>query len=185
MRILKIPVNIIFALILMLSAGWIWLSRDSDNSSSAGEIPAPHKGFLAPDFNLTTLDGESIKLSDLRGQSVLVNVWATWCLPCRTEMPAMQRLYEDYSPQGFRVLAINNTVQDSISDVKDFVTENQLTFPILLDPDGEATRLYQVRALPTSFFIDADGIIQEVVIGGPMAEALLRSRADKLIEAKP
>lgn len=93
----------------------------------------------------------------------------------------MQTVYEDYASQGFTILAVNATNQDSQAKAAEFVSEHQLTFPILLDIDGQVSRLYQVSALPSSFFILPDGTIQEVVIGGPMAEALLRTRIENLL----
>ena len=97
-------------------------------------------------------------------------------------MPAMQAMYEEYSEKGFTILAVNSTIQDSQSAAAAFVAEHNLTFPILLDVDGEVSRLYQVSALPSSFFVLPDGTIQEVVIGGPMAEALLRTRIESLLK---
>jgi peroxiredoxin len=170
-------------LVLLVSAGWIWLSRTPPGSTAPGRLPVPRQGFLAPDFSLRTSSGETITLSDLRGRPVLINLWASWCPPCRAEMPAMQRLYEEYKDQGFLVLAINATNQDNASAAEAFVREHQLTFPILFDVDGNVSRQYQLRSLPTTFFVDPDGVIQEVVIGGPMAEALLRIRVEQLFES--
>jgi peroxiredoxin len=96
----------------------------------------------------------------------------------------MQRVFEDYQDQGFTILAINATDQDQVDKARDFADQKGLTFPILFDTDGAVSKLYQVRALPTSFFIDDQGVIKEVVIGGPMSEALLRSRIDELIEGE-
>jgi cytochrome c biogenesis protein CcmG, thiol:disulfide interchange protein DsbE len=93
----------------------------------------------------------------------------------------MQQIYNEYGPDEFVVLAVNNTHQDQLGDVESFVAERGLTFPILLDTTGQVTTAYQVRSLPTSFFVDRDGIIREIVIGGPMAEALLRTRAENLL----
>lgn len=97
-------------------------------------------------------------------------------------MPAMQKAYEAYQDQGFVILAVNATNQDSRQDAVDFAGQYGLTFPILLDTSGEVSSLYQLRSLPTSFFIDRHGVIQEVVIGGPMSEALLRTRVQQLME---
>ena len=83
-------------LVLIIGAAWIWISKAPPGSTTDGQIPQPHQGFHAPDFTLSTKDGENITLSSLRGQPVLVNLWASWCPPCRAEMPAMQRLYTDY-----------------------------------------------------------------------------------------
>jgi len=173
--------RILFIVILLLGAAWTLLSADKSGSSTAGLTPAPQKGFLAPDFTLETLDGETVTLSDLRGQAVLVNFWATWCPPCRAEMPAFQEAYQDYEDQGFVIVAVNATLQDNPADIAAFIAEYGLSFPVVLDVEGVANRLYQVQSLPTSFFIDKDGVISEVVIGGPIAEALIHSRIEELI----
>ncbi|NOY97760.1 MAG: TlpA family protein disulfide reductase [Chloroflexi bacterium] len=176
-----------FLFIGILALGLIWtvVSVDATGSATAGKTPAPQKGFLTPEFTLQTLDGKSATISDLRGQVVLINFWASWCPPCRAEMPAIQNTYEEYREQGFTVLAVNMTAQDQLSDVTQFVSEYSLTFPILLDPDGSVAQTYQVRSLPTSFFVGRDGVIREVVIGGPMAEALIRSRVEELVQEQP
>ncbi len=177
--------RLFFAALLLAGLGWMIAARDRSGSSTQGQIPAPQAGFLAPDFTLTTLEGETVSLSDFRGQAVLVNYWATWCPPCKAEMPAMQRTYEAYRDQGFVVLAVNATNQDALADVEAFVREYGLTFPVLLDESGSMGALYRVNALPTSFFIRPDGVIEEVVIGGPMSEALISTRIETLLEAMP
>jgi peroxiredoxin len=161
------------------------VSASFPGSSNREEIVAPQKGFLAPDFSLMGLNGERITLSDFRGQPVLINFWASWCGPCRLEMPAIERIYREYKDKGFVVLTVNTTYQDNLADVEAFIEEHNLTFPILLDQDGSTTKPYQLTALPSSYFIDSEGIIQEVVIGGPMAEALLRTRVEKLFKERP
>ena len=171
-----------FAGILALGLVWIFLSADSSGASTNGLIPAPQKGFLAPNFTLETLDGETVTLSDLRGQAVVVNLWATWCPPCRAEMPALQKVYVEYKERGLVILAVNSTVQDERQAIPAFIAEYGLTFPVLLDVNNEAGRLYQLRSLPSTFFIRRDGIIHEVVIGGPMAEALLRTRIEEILK---
>lgn len=97
----------------------------------------------------------------------------------------MEDVYQDYQGQGFVILAVNATNQDSRPEALAFAQELGLTFPILFDTTGEVSRLYQLRALPSSFFIDKNGVIQEVVIGGPMADALLRIRVEELLEITP
>jgi peroxiredoxin len=171
-------------IITILTAGiaWIWLSRTEPGETTSGEIPAPQTGFLAPDFSLNTPDGHTIRLYSLRGQPVIVNVWASWCVPCRLEMPAMERVYRDYKDRGLNILAVNSTSQDQVSQATAFAESNNLSFPILLDEQGEMVKQYLVNALPTSFMIDKDGIIQEVVIGGPMSEVSLRVRVERLLE---
>jgi peroxiredoxin len=139
----------------------------------------PQAGFSAPDFTLETLQGETISLSDLRGQAVLVNFWATWCPPCRAEMPAIQQVYEKYRDQGFTVLAVD--LQESPAQVNNFAEELGLTFPILIDPDASVFIRYRVTGLPSTFFVDRAGIIQEVTIGGPMTEAFIESQVSSLV----
>jgi peroxiredoxin len=169
-------------LILTLGFTWMLVSADRSGASTSGRIPAPQQGFLAPDFELKTPAGESITLSDLQGQAVLVNLWATWCPPCRAEMQSIEKLYREYKDQGFTVLAINITYQDDPSAVMPFVNEQGLTFPILLDETGGTAKAYQLRSLPSSFFIRRDGMINDVVIGGPMSEALLRTRIEDILK---
>jgi peroxiredoxin len=174
-----------YGFLLLAGLGWIWLSAAPANAISSAEIRAPQTGFLAPDFSAKTLDGQTVRLSELRGKVVLVNLWASWCPPCREEMPAIEHTYQAYKAQGFVVLAVDSTVQDTLANAQAFVSANQLSFPILLDETGEITRLYRVQSLPTSFFIGTDGVIREVVVGGPMAQALLVSRVEKLLKERP
>jgi cytochrome c biogenesis protein CcmG/thiol:disulfide interchange protein DsbE len=169
-------------LVLALGAGWIMYSAAPAGDTTSGRIPAPRQGFQAPDFSLPTLSEETLTLSELRGRPVLINLWATWCPPCRAEMPDLQSIYERYQEQGFLVLAVNATYQDSPASATTFVEEYGLTFPILMDASGETARQYQMRALPTSFFVDREGIIQDVVVGGPMSPALLQVRVEKLLQ---
>ncbi len=174
--------RIIYIIILILGFVWILVSADPSGMSSAGNISAPQQGFPAPDFALKTPQGETVRLADLRGQAVLVNLWATWCPPCRAEMQTIETIYDEYKDQGFTVLGVNMTYQDEPLKVIPFVNEQKLTFPILLDETGEMASAYQLKSLPSSFFIDRAGFIDEVVIGGPMSEALLRTRVEKILK---
>jgi peroxiredoxin len=114
-------------------------------------------GMRAPDLELRALDGGTIRLSDLRGQPVMINFWAVWCGFCRTELPEMQQVFEAYRDRGFIILAID--VQEDRSVVKPFVDELGLAFPVLLDSEAEVSRSYRVRGLPTSYFVDQNGVI--------------------------
>lgn len=173
--------RIFYVLALIASLAWIVIS--SDPSQAAADRPADLEvGAPAPDFTLSTPQGEALTLSDLRGQAVLVNLWATWCPPCEEEMPAIQRMYLEYRDRGLVVLGVNVTSQDNPLSVMPFVERYGLTFPILLDETGQVSAAYGLRSLPTSFFIARDGTISEIVIGGPMAEALLRTRIEAIIE---
>ena len=173
-----------FALLFMLITSTFWVIFTSiENGSISKEVfSAPQKGFQAPDFTLLDLDDNQIRLSDLQGKIVIVNVWASWCKPCQYEMPAMQKIHIKYSQDGLVLLAVNNTYQDNFNDVLSFVQNNVLTFPILLDREGKVSNLYQVQALPSTYFINQKGIITDIVIGGPMSETLIESKILEMVE---
>lgn len=141
----------------------------SENDEEMGLIP----GSTAPDFSLTTLDGESVRLSDFRGQKIMLNFWATWCAPCRAEMPDMQKFYDE---KDIVVLAVNLTTSrfDEAENVEPFVDEYGLTFPILLDVDNEVADLYQIKPIPTSFLIDTSGKIHNVAYGALNYELMVQ-----------
>ncbi|WP_405101997.1 TlpA family protein disulfide reductase [Oceanobacillus sp. FSL H7-0719] len=141
-----------------------------DTSVSGGMIaPVESKGIQpgesAPDFELETLDGEVVKLSELKGQKVILNFWASWCPPCREEMPEMQKFYDDYK-DDIKVIAINYNEKDQ--KVIEFLDEFGYTFPTPLDRDGSVGNEYGVLTLPTTYFIGTDGTIQEPRHIGPM-----------------
>lgn len=169
---------------LLLTLGLLWILANPAQSTSSGLLQAPQNGFRAPDIALNNQDGSQFNLSDYHGQAVIVNFWATWCPPCRAEMPAMQQVYQEYQLQGLEILAVNSTSSDSLAAVTQFTTELGLTFPILLDEFGNTSQTYRVNALPTTFFINRDGIIEEIVYGGPMSEALLRTRVEKILSTE-
>lgn len=125
--------------------------------------PRAAQGFPAPDFLLTNTHGEQVRLSELHGQPILINFWATWCAPCRIEMPAIQARYEAYEDRGLIVLGVD--FDEPLEDVQDFGEQLGLSFDLLLDPGGEVQSLYRVRGYPTSFFVGRDGIIQAQHIG--------------------
>jgi len=167
--------------VIVLGILWIDASRIRTLQAGAAAPPSPQVGFAAPDFTLDTLAGEIIALSELRGKVVLINLWASWCPPCRAEMPALDAVYRKYRDSGFVVLAVNTTFQDSEADARAFAQNLRLTFPILLDRDGATSRRYQMQALPMTFFVGHDGIIRDIVIGGPMSEALIASKVEGLL----
>jgi cytochrome c biogenesis protein CcmG, thiol:disulfide interchange protein DsbE len=147
--------------ILVIVCGvWVYRARMADHSAPA----APKTDSrLAPDFSLSSIDGRPVSLSDWRGRIRLLNFWATWCIPCREEMPEIESAYQTWQDQGFVVLSINET--DNSDAVQEFVQTFHPTFPILLDRDGIAAKSYRVAGLPTSIFIDREGAVHIVKVG--------------------
>ena len=166
---------------LLVGAVWIYLSRvpaavaDRDRS-----LTAPMTGFLAPDFTLTALDGGNMQLSTLRGKPVILNFWATWCPPCRAEMPELEALWQRYRDDGLLLIGVDQG--ENAATVEQFARGVVgTTFPLLLDTNQAVGRAYGVRALPTTVFIDAEGRIQDVRIGGPMNRAMLMDSVNKIL----
>jgi peroxiredoxin/Cu/Ag efflux protein CusF len=129
-----------------------------------GEPPTPTPVRVpAPDFALRAVDGGSVSLSMHRGKALLVNFWASWCVPCRTEMPALERLYQRHKDGGLEVLAINLDTL-STAGVEDFLKEVKVTFPVLLDPQWSTAQAYRVVGLPTTYLIDRTGhiVVREI-----------------------
>lgn len=121
------------------------------------------KGNLAPDFELQTLDGETVSLSDFRGEKVMLNFWATWCPPCRAEMPDMQKFHEN---TDIVILAVNLLeTENSRKNVPDFVEEFGITFRVPLDEDSSVANRYKIQPIPTSFMIDSEGKVHNVAYG--------------------
>ncbi len=171
--------------LLLLGMGWTWFSRVPASVASVGQIPSPREGFPAPDFTLDTLGGQAATLSTYRGKVVIVNLWASWCGPCRAEMPALQTVYATNRERGLEVLAVNSTFQDGEADAQAFAQNLGLTFPILLDRDGAVSQRYLLRALPSTFFIDRKGVIRSVVFGGPMTEVGVQTKIEALLQEAP
>lgn len=137
-------------------------------------------GNLVPDYSTSSLSGEETSFAEYRGQVVLINVWATWCGPCRVEMPPIQASYERFKEHGFTVLAVSlDTGPGYREKVKRFVDEYNLTFPILLDPDGRIQRVLRTVGVPETFVLDRDGRIVKRLIGAtdwdsPANQALIK-----------
>jgi cytochrome c biogenesis protein CcmG, thiol:disulfide interchange protein DsbE len=185
--------NILMLFLFVGGSSFIWATRvqpitDSNQTGSLGENaalsvePAPLVQHPAPDFTLTNLKGLPVQLSSLKGQVVLINVWATWCAPCRVEMPAIQTMYSQYGDQGFTVLAVN--LQEAPEVVAQFMDSERLTFPALLDKDGQVSATYQARLLPSSFFVDRTGIVR-AVYRGPMPRGIIAATVEQLLQEKP
>ncbi|MFC7366287.1 MULTISPECIES: TlpA disulfide reductase family protein [Bhargavaea] len=160
------------------------VSEYEDGNLTEGEIPREvnetglRNGEKAPDFQLENLAGETVSLSDFRGKKVILNFWATWCPPCREEMPEMQSYYEEKTNDRFEIIAVNATTteQSSGQAVEPFAAELGLTFPILMDMEGTITDQFEVMFFPTTYLLDEDGVIIERIVL-PLNEQLL---ADKI-----
>lgn len=148
-------------------------------------------GTVAPDFTVSTLEGNQVSLSDYQGKVLLVNVWATWCPPCRQEMPSMERLYKALKGEDFEILAVSidapvgktDAVGNPGGDLAAFAEEFGLTFPILHNPSGDIQELYQTTGVPESFVIGKDGVIYKKVAGPsewdlPVNQELVRRLLD-------
>lgn len=150
------------------------LPRRADSTGLDGSS-APEIAYTAPDFTAHTLSGETVRLGDLRGGPVIINFWATWCVPCRVEMPELQQLYEQYQTDGLRILAVN--LGEPRQDVAAWQAEFGLTLDLILDPDKEIPQRYAFRDPPSTFIIAPDGTITHIFYGpvqmGRLRDALI------------
>lgn len=128
-------------------------------------------GSRAPDFKLAALDGPDLTLSALRGNVVVLNFWATWCGPCRAEMPALEQVGQQYRERGLRIVGVD--VQESPDKVREFLPEVGVTFPIVFDSDTALARRYRAGGLPASFIIDREGTVREIKLGAYTEETLI------------
>lgn len=171
--------------IMMISLIWLLLTPVFFPPAAAeSEVTAPHPGFQAPDFKLKTPEGESISLSNYRGQPVLVFLWASWCSVCKAAMPGLQDVYSTYHPLGFEILAVNTTYQDTLPAARNYFQAQGYTYPFVLDPDGSVSRAYKLHALPTAVLVRPDGSVDDVVIGSGLSEGYLRARLDNLLNTQ-
>jgi cytochrome c biogenesis protein CcmG/thiol:disulfide interchange protein DsbE len=150
--------------LLLIVFAVYYISREVPPQSDLSAVPA-QVDYAAPELTLTDLQGMPHSLTDYRGQVVLVNLWATWCPPCKEEMPVLQAYYKKHVKDGFVIIAINDG--DPTPDVKQFVQDYQLTFPVWLDPTYIATeQAFETLNLPSSFIIDRQGTVRMMWVGG-------------------
>ena len=130
---------------------------------SVGFTKSTTQEKLAPDFRLKNLEGQLVTLSEFRGKPVLINFWASWCQPCREEMPYLQQVYDEWASKGLVLLTID--IGETPATIKKFFAENNLSLPVLLDTDKEVSQEYGITGVPETFLIDKNGIIRKKQIG--------------------
>ncbi len=170
-------------------AGLLFLARFQNkpsisqllNRSVTSTVAA--KGHDAPDFALTDLQGKTVKLSDLRGKAVVLNFWATWCPPCKAEIPWFVELQKRYGAQGLQVVGVNMDDGDR-KDVEKFVAENSINYPVLLGKEKVAEQYGGIDYLPTTFYIDRSGVVIDRVFGQP-ERAEIEQNIKRAIASKP
>ena len=164
---LKKNIHFVVIAVVLLVVGAIYLNKsNSSNTASTAGAPteaaameSPSEGKLAPDFTLTSTDGKQIKLSNYRGKVVIVDFWATWCPPCKAEIPDFIRLYSQYKDSGFQMLGISLD-QGGLSDVLPFMKQYGINYPIMLGTDQVVDAYGGIRGIPTTFVIDKHGYIR-------------------------
>ncbi len=167
---MKIILRLVLVIVLLLII-FVNVCTPSSNGGSGSGNPAP-------DFQLQDIEGQTVTLSSLRGSPVMINFWASWCGPCRDEMPFLQQIYEDRDSYGVTLITIN--LRESLSVVTQFMQSNNLSFPVLLDTDGSVSLNYNVSGIPTTFFIDKDGIIKEKRLGSFNSVAEIEDYLEKI-----
>jgi cytochrome c biogenesis protein CcmG/thiol:disulfide interchange protein DsbE len=171
---------ILILAVLLGGGAWTLASRVTPEDAAPGSLPpAPRVGFAAPDFTASTLDNATVRLADLRGRPVVLNFWATWCPPCLQEIPHLIDAARGYDNRVV-ILGIDNG--EPAATVRTFADDRGLNYPIVLDPTFEITDLYRVDGLPTTFFIDQDGIIREMMMG-PLTPATLQDKLATIVTA--
>ena len=161
MSVILLAMALVVGVIIIL----LVFPREQPTQQSAVES-AQFVGKLAPDFTLPALDGTKVSLSQFGGKPVLINFWASWCLPCREEMPKLVQSYESHKAEGFMLLGVNLTYSDTLPDVLAFANEFNIIFPVLLDKDGAvAEKMYQIPGIPTSVFVNRAGTIERIQVG--------------------
>jgi peroxiredoxin len=156
--------------VALLVGGASFFYLQNNTTKVAAEI-GTEVGMQAPGFTLENMNGEQVSLSDYQGQKVFLNFWASWCPPCRKEMPDMQKLHEEYGSEEVVILAVN--VGENKSTAANFMMQNGLSFPVLLDNSKDTARNYLIRGIPSSYFLDQNGIIKEKAFGAVSYEKML------------
>ena len=159
----------VVVVVLIIYSGFLNTEQDAPQSPPGPSSPVDLS--LAPDFELQALDGSLVKLSDYRGQDVFINFWASWCGPCRREMPDIEAIHREYAANGLVVLTVN--LGEKKDTVQHYMQANSFTFPVLLDTDRRVARQYRVSSIPVSVFIDKEGKIRHQRVGLLSKEQML------------
>lgn len=138
----------------------------------------PLVGGPAPQFELQTVEGQTIKLSDLKGEFVVLNFWATWCVPCIKEMPEFQKTHQLLGKNNIKIIGVN--LGESRKRVDKFTRDYRLSFPVVLDGFGNTSEKYKVRSLPVTYFISPDGIIREEIFGGGLTKEIIEAKITQM-----
>lgn len=180
---MKKTISLLFIFALVSVATWKFIETKRQAPAEGVEvaISVVEKGELAPPITLNTTTGQPFSLEALRGKNVVLNFWASWCPPCRKEMPAMQRYYEAYAKKHHvEVVAVNLAAREqSDARVATFIKQYQLTMPIPLDTAGDVEQRYRILTIPTTYIIDANGRVQ-YEIQGAMNEEMLIDYVERL-----
>jgi len=153
-----------YFLLAIIVTVWITPAQAEHNAFQLLGVAKPRTVKMAPDFSLTDINGKQVNLKDFRGKSVLINFWATWCGPCREELPSLQALHEKLSGEDFVVLAINIDRRNP-DRVKKYMKEYSLTFSVPIDPSQQVRKKYYIMGLPVSYLVDPDGKLRGFISG--------------------
>ncbi len=148
--------------------------------SGMASLP-PLMGGPAPDFKLETVEGENVRLSDLKGNFVVLNFWATWCGPCTKEMPELQKAHQSLKDHSIKIIGVN--LAESRSEIDEFARSQNLNFPLLLDHYGDVAQDYEVRHLPVTYFITPDGMVEGKFFGGGLTRETIEKKIAHLQRA--
>ena len=174
---------LLWALVGVMAVVWLFYAGGLESiTSMVRPSPKPVStadiGQAAPSLRLPLVGGGEMDLESFRGRPVILNFWATWCEPCRAEMPALERAQQQYREQGLAVIGVD--MQERDDEIQAFLSQVGVTFPSLVDRTGEVTRQWRATGLPTTFLIDRQGIIRDVRVG-PLTDEMLAEKLTKLL----